>query len=354
MVIWVIINRCLTRSRLPRVISGPLVTDARPTVSHLETIVMTHRPRNSGSASSQPLIHTSSSSTAMSLGDRYLNLLGLERPAKLDLAALTTILHAHLRAFPFENVTPFSGIPVSVDTEEIYAKFASGRGGYCMEHHQLCQPALADIGFAAERQMARVYVGTNERALAQTHQVTLVTFPDDSTYIFDPGFGATTPKTPLCISSGPEPQKNEWQTLRVVPATHDVVEKIGAAKVGEDVHLIVESEFEGNWMPQYGLTRPGAVHADIEAFNWWVCTYPKSNFVTNLMCATWNGDDDRVTVGGRVVKKRSPGRPDQVAVMDSEEDARKWLVEEMGLRLSEEELRRCWEKLSTLPRPEIK
>lgn len=290
----------------------------------------------------------------MSLGDRYLALLGLSRPAALDLASLTTILRAHLRAFPFENVTPFSGSAVSVDAEDVYAKFARGRGGYCMEHHALCEPALSDLGFDAERQMARVYVGPNERALAQTHQVTLVTFPDGATYIFDPGFGGTTPKSPLCITSGPEPQKNEWQTLRVVEPSRDVIERVGAAKIGEDVRLVVESEFEGTWYPQYGLTRPGAVPADVQAFNWWVCTYPRSTFVTSLKCASWDGDERRVTVSDRFVKKRVPGQPDQVAAMDSLEDAKTWLVDELGLRLTDEELQKVWAKLSTLPRPEIR
>lgn len=290
----------------------------------------------------------------MSLGDRYLNLLGLTRPPSLDLASLTTILHAHLRTFPFENVTPFSGQPVSVDVEEIYLEFASGRGGYCMEHHQLIQPALSSLGYTAEKQMARVYVGNHERALAQTHEVTLVTFPDASTYIFDPAFGAQTPKAPVCITSGPEVQKNEWQTLRIVEPDLQVVERIGAPRVGEDVRLVLESEFEGNWIPLYGLTRPGVVHADVEAFNWWVCTYPKSIFVTNLVCANWDGDDKRVTVNGRFVRKRTPGEKDRVESIDSREDTRRWLVEELGLGLSEEEVMRVWNKLSTLPRPEIK
>lgn len=287
----------------------------------------------------------------MSLGDRYLNLIGLERPTTLDLHSLTAILHAHLRTIPFENVTPFLGSPVSVDAEEIYAKFASGRGGYCMEHHQLVYPALKDLGFEVDKQMARVYVGENPRALAQTHQVTLVTFADGATYIFDPGFGATTPKAPLCITSGPEPQRNEWQTLRVVEPTPDVVVRVGPSRLGEDVRLVIESEFQGQWWPQYGLTRPGAVYADIEAFNWWVCTYPKSIFVTGLMTATWNGDDDRVTIGGRAAKRRRPDGSVDMASIDSEADTRRWLVDEMGLKLSDDEVRRAWAKLSTLPRP---
>lgn len=280
----------------------------------------------------------------MSVVERYLARLGIERPATKDVAALKYILEAHLRAIPFEDVTSFLGSPVSLVPEEVFAKLLEGgRGGYCMEHCLMTRTALAELGFDVEPVLARVYFGPDsDKPMAQTHAVTAVTL-DGQRYIFDPGFGAYTPSIPVCISSGEEKQSGQWGTYRVRPAAV-ARDDVGAHKLGADVTLVVESYYNGAWTPLYGLTRPPVVLADIDAFNWFVSTSPNSFFTRKLMCARWDGDN-RVTAFDKAFKKRTADGVKEVE-MKSLEDVDHWLRQEMGLNLSDEQIAAAWKRLN--------
>lgn len=278
------------------------------------------------------------------LGERYLARLGLAKPVHLDLAALSAVLEGHLRAIPFENVTSFTGTPVSLVPEEVYSKLLEDRrGGYCMEHALLSRSALSALGFKVEPILARVYFGPDTHsALAQTHCATVVHI-DGGEYLFDAGFGRATPSIPVRLNGGSGPQEGPFGTYRVRPAA-EARSSVGSAKMGDDVLFVLESRFGNDWNPLYGLTPRPVVDADITAFNWFVCTYPGGLFSSNIMCATWNGDY-RVTCFARHFKKIDEHGTVEADVT-SRDDVKHWLCTEMGLGLDDEMVDSVWGRLS--------
>jgi arylamine N-acetyltransferase len=275
-----------------------------------------------------------------SLSERYLARLGIDRPGTTDLAALETLLHAHLRAIPFETLSSFVGTPVSLVPADVYAKLLEGkRGGYCMEHALLSRTALAALGFVTEPALARVYVGPTDSA--QTHAVTLVHL-DGQIYMFDPGFGRFTPKHPLSLSVGNAVQEGRYGTYRLVPpAESDVPE----SKRGPDCQLVFEEKSpDGTWVGFYGLTRWPVASPDIEAFNWFVSTYPESVFVKGMMFARWMGDSG---VGGMdaMMRKRTAGGEVEVIELNSLEAVRRALRDEMELGVDDAMVEKVWDNL---------
>ncbi|BEJ13220.1 hypothetical protein CspHIS471_0303940 [Cutaneotrichosporon sp. HIS471] len=265
------------------------------------------------------------------LAERYLARLNIAKPERLDLAALSTILKAHLRAIPWENVTSFTGTPVSVDEEDVFSKLLEGRrGGYCMEHAILSRAALAALGFKTEAILARVYFGpTTDSALAQTHCATVVHI-DSAEYLFDAGFGRATPTIPVRLNSGSTVQEGSYGAYRVRPAA-EAREDVGSNKMGGDVILVLESAFGDAWTPLYGFTPRPVVDADIVAMNWFVCTYPGGLFSSNLLCATWDGNYRVTCFGAHFKKVDRQGTAEADAA--SRDDVQQWLCTEMGLGL---------------------
>ncbi|CAK9783537.1 cysteine proteinase [Cutaneotrichosporon oleaginosum] len=279
-----------------------------------------------------------------SLAERYLARLGIAKPERLDLPTLTSILEAHLRAIPWENVSSFTGTPVSMDKEAVLSKMLEGRrGGYCMEHALLSREALAAIGFKTEAILARVYADpTAVTAMAQTHCATVVTV-EGGEYVFDAGFGRATPTIPVRLDAGSVAQTGPFGSYRVRSAA-EAREAVGAQKMGDDVLLVLESRFGDDWTPCYGFTPRPVVDADIIAMNWFVCTYPGGLFSSNLLCATWN-NNYRVTCFGKHFKKVNQDGITEADVT-SRDEVQRWLCVEMGLSLDATTVDAVWQNLN--------
>lgn len=282
------------------------------------------------------------------LAERYLARLGVAKPERLDLAALSTILEAHLRAIPWENVTSYTGTPVSVDEEAVLSKLLEGRrGGYCMEHAILSRAALAALGFKTEAILARVYFGPiTDSAMAQTHCAAVVHI-DGGEYLFDTGFGRATPNIPVRLDVGSAPQAGPFGTYRVRSAA-EAREAVGKNKMGDDVILVLESLLGDAWTPLYGLTPRPVVDADLTAMNWFVCTYPGGLFSSSLLCATWDGHY-RTTCFDKHFKKVDEQGTAEVDVANRD-DVQRWLCTEMGLSLDAKMVDVVWDRLNNAPR----
>ncbi|GMK58198.1 hypothetical protein CspeluHIS016_0502300 [Cutaneotrichosporon spelunceum] len=280
------------------------------------------------------------------LAERYLARLGIAKPAQANLATLSTILEAHLRAIPWENVTSFTGTPVSMEKEDVLSKLLEERrGGYCLEHAALSRAALAALGFKTEAILARVYFGpTEDSPTAQTHCGTVVHI-DGAEYLFDAGFGRSTPSIPVCLNSGSAVQEGPYGAYRVRPAA-EAREAVGPNKMGDDVILVLESRFGDAWTPLYGFTPRPVVDTDIIAMNWYICTYPGGLFSSNLLCATWDGDY-RVTCFGKHFKKVTEQGTTEADVANRD-DVQHWLCTQMGLDLDDQLVDAVWDKLGKL------
>lgn len=236
-----------------------------------------------------------------SIAARYLARLGAAAPERADLESLAALLTAHTRAIPFENLTSVTGHPVELDRDAVFDKLLDRRrGGYCFEHATLSGAALSDLGFDTEPVLARVYLGDLSRAPMRSHNATVVHL-DGRRYLYDPGFGGTSPIAPLVLDGGPQPQRTPDGTYRIVDRqTAGIPEHLGP-----DVRWMLQLYLRETWTNQYGITTGAVVPADVEALNWYISTSPESTFTTHLM-ATVVGPDSRVTVAGRLLRHRGP------------------------------------------------
>src|SRR5258707_15040569 len=96
--------------------------------------------------------------------DAYLDRIGLERPPKPTLEALSVIVGAHCAAIPFENIDVLLGRPPKLDLVSLQARMVHGkRGGYFFEQNLLLRAGLRALGFAATGLIARVVRGLPPR-----------------------------------------------------------------------------------------------------------------------------------------------------------------------------------------------
>jgi arylamine N-acetyltransferase len=278
----------------------------------------------------------------MSVAQRYLERLGAAPPQRLDYGSLSQLLEAHLRAIPFENVTSYLGTPVSIEPEDVFSKLLEGRrGGYCMEHSLLARTALGELGFDVEPTLARVFVNPTPDATPQSHQVVLVRISGVQ-YIYDPGFGGTTPNIPIEVRTDSE-QASRYNTYRLRPIAECIGDTLPESKNAVDITLVLESWTGSAWVAMYGLTSGPVIQADVVAYNWFISTSPKSTFSHKLLAATWDGNN-RVTGFCRNWKKRTEGNVEE-GIINSVEDVDRWLVREMGLGLSQGQVAAVWDKL---------
>ncbi|MGV0744031.1 arylamine N-acetyltransferase family protein [Mycolicibacterium sp. XJ870] len=217
----------------------------------------------------------------------YFARIGFTGPARADLETLRTVVAAHNRSIPFENLDPLLGIPV-VDLS--FAALADKlvdrrRGGYCYEHNGLLGYVLEEMGFGVDRLAGRVvWMKEPDAPLpAQTHNVLAVTVPGvDGRYLVDVGFGGQTLSSPIRLEAGPV-QETRHEPYRLVDH--------------EDGYVL-SAQIRGQWQPLYTFTTAPRPRIDLEVGSWYVSTYPKSIFVVGLTAALIT-DEARVNLRGR-------------------------------------------------------
>jgi len=119
----------------------------------------------------------------------YLSRIGLDRPPRADLAGLTALHRAHLRAIPYENLDVQLGRPVTIDRPAIFDKLVTRRrGGWCYEMNGLLGWALGELGFRVTRATGAVMRELRGESAAGNHLVLKVEL-DEGLYLADVGFG---------------------------------------------------------------------------------------------------------------------------------------------------------------------
>jgi arylamine N-acetyltransferase len=276
-----------------------------------------------------------------SLSERYLKRLGATAPTTRDLASLTTLLEAHLRAIPFDTITPFIGQAVSLDPDVLFKKLLEDRrGGYCMEQATLSFAALGELGFNVEYVLARVYISPGiTRPMAKTHTAVVVSLPEGK-FLFDPGFGGYTPTMPVQLGVGDDAQEGKWGTFRAVSAANSIVT---SDRRGDDVHTVMETLVNGTWMAMYGLTKGPVVEADIEAFNWYVSTSPDSHFTKRLMLSRFAGVEKVTGIDASMKHRTASGVTDYS--MDTLEQVGKVLRVDMQLGADDALVQKVYNRL---------
>src|SRR5437763_7533241 len=137
--------------------------------------------------------------------DAYLARLGQERRPPSE-AALRDLMHAHVRAIPFENVDVVLGQHQGISLDVVSAKLVGRRrGGYCYEHSGLFAAVLERLGYTVHRLAARVQP---RRPGPYTH-MTLVVDVDGRQFLADVGYGAGI-LDPMPLVDGHEVDQAGW------------------------------------------------------------------------------------------------------------------------------------------------
>jgi N-hydroxyarylamine O-acetyltransferase len=206
----------------------------------------------------------------VSILDAYFKRIHYGGDARPTLAALERIHALHAEHIPFEALSPFLGEPVALDIESLRGKLVeSGRGGWCFEQNILFAHVLEEIGFEVTRLAARVRWNVPAGTITARSHMLLQVGIDGAEYLADVGFGGQTQTAPLRMEAGTE-QLTPHEPYR-----------LSAAGNG----YILESKIGGTWQALYAFELHEQQLADYEVSNWYLCTHPRSQFVSGIVAA---------------------------------------------------------------------
>ena len=183
-------------------------------------------------------------------------------------------LHAlhvkHTRSIPFEGLSPFTGMEVSVDMDSLMAKFIKqGRGGYCYEHNSLFQYILRNMGFTVQGLAARVRLNVPDNVVTPRSHMLLLVEAEGEKFIADTGFGGLTLTAPIRLVAD------------IIQATPHGPYRL--LRNGEEFCLQTKAKDE--WRDLYIFDLVPQHPQDYEVFNWYTSTHPTSPFVNDLIAA---------------------------------------------------------------------
>jgi arylamine N-acetyltransferase len=251
----------------------------------------------------------------------YFARIGYSGPAEPTLETLHTLVAAHNRSIPFENLDPLMGIPVAdLSAGALTDKLVQRRrGGYCFEQNGLMGYVLDELGFGVDRLAGRVlWMNSSEALPAQTHQVLSVTVPGvNGPVLVDVGFGGQTLTSPIRLEAGP-----------VQPTRHEPY-RLSDHREGN----LLEAQIRGEWQPLYMFSTRPQPRIDLEVGSWYVSTHPKSIFVTNLTAALVT-DDARWNLHGRHLAIHHAGQTERIR-FDTAAEVLDALTERFGIDLTD-------------------
>ncbi len=233
--------------------------------------------------------------------DAYLARIGLRGHP-----SLAEVHRAHITTIPFENLDPQSGVPVSLEVEDLERKLVrEHRGGYCFEQNLLLKAALEALGAEVETVLARVRVGAEPGTIRPRSHLLLRVRADGRDWHADVGFGNGSLLEPLPWGPGAENVQSGWR-FRVIE---------------EGAELVLQTVREQQWVDVYGFLPQPAPMVDLETSNWFTSTHPHSPFVTGLIVSTQSGDGTRTTLSDWSALALTEETPDGVTVTAVERSA---------------------------------
>jgi N-hydroxyarylamine O-acetyltransferase len=129
----------------------------------------------------------------------YFDRLQINQEAERSLPFLTHMQCQHVLCIPFENLDMLEGIPISLDTKDIFDKIIGlNRGGVCYELNGLFHVLLRELGFSVKMVAATVN-HRGEWIKEDTHATNIVHLFGVN-YLVDVGFGGNTPRKPIPLT----------------------------------------------------------------------------------------------------------------------------------------------------------
>lgn len=255
--------------------------------------------------------------------DAYCARIGYTGARVPTLDTLRAVHAAHALSIPFENLDPLLRRPVPLDVDALEAKLVRGRrGGWCFEQNHVFRAALDALGFRTTALVGRVLWNASVTVggvTARSHMLLRVDL-DGARWIVDVGFGGCTLTAPLALDVD-APQDTLHEPFRLV------------ALDGGERRL--EALVQGEWKPLYRFDEQPQHTLDYEVASWYLCTNPRSHFLSNLVVA-------RPIVGGRrtlrnnVFTEHRLGGPSTTHTLDSADALREVLEDTFDLALPDD------------------
>jgi N-hydroxyarylamine O-acetyltransferase len=248
--------------------------------------------------------------------DAYLSRIGWSGPVAATPETLIALHRRHAFTFPFENLDPFSGIPVSLEPAALVEKMIHrGRGGYCFEQNGLFLLALQSIGFRTQSLMARVQISEGNYGI-RSHQITLVEF-DGARWIADVGFGGNGLIEAIPFELECEFDQHLDRYRIVADATHG--------------HRL-EHRLPARWRTLYAFPLDPYLPADYAAINYFISRSPDSMFVKTPICVRTMPAERRLIVANQF-KVRTAEGTSIAATLETSAQFRATLEEQLGITL---------------------
>lgn len=256
--------------------------------------------------------------------DAYLARVGHAGDRSPTLETLRAVHLAHAQSVPFENLDPLLRRPVPLDAEALQAKLVrGGRGGWCFEQNGLFRHALHAMGFRTTALIGRVLwnvttpppggVTTRSHMLLRVHL-------DEGDYVADVGFGGCTLTAPLRLVPD-EAQATPHETFRLAPLD------------GTDGReLVLQARLRDEWKPLYRFDLQPQHQLDYEVSSWYLCTNPRSQFLSNLIAARTEPGVRR-GLRNNVLTAHRLGGPSESRTLGSADEIREALTTTFGLTL---------------------
>ena len=129
----------------------------------------------------------------------YLKRIGHGPVEKADKETLDSLVLAHQRSVPFENLDVYDAeIDLSLSVSALYDKIVRRRrGGYCFELNAAFMALLKSIGYDCYAVAVRVVMNI-DRYMPLSHRATIVTI-DGIRHFCDVGFGGPSPQSALLL-----------------------------------------------------------------------------------------------------------------------------------------------------------
>ncbi|MGW7818160.1 arylamine N-acetyltransferase family protein [Streptomyces puniciscabiei] len=261
--------------------------------------------------------------------DAYLDRIGWQGGRRPGLETLRGVHLAHALSLPFENLDAVSGRAPSLAPAELTAKMIHGRrGGYCYEHNTLLRLALQKLGFGVTPLAGRVVLGAETpESRPRTHAMLRVSVPGEpKPYLADVGFGAISALLlPVPLVTGEE-SEGAGRRHRLVHLPHE-----GPSELWE---LQAYDRRAQEWTGQYAFTLEPFATPDLEVFNWYAGTHPRSPFTRRPYLQRTTAERHLALDGPRLTETRADGTATERELTD-ETEARRLVEEDFGITVPE-------------------
>lgn len=200
----------------------------------------------------------------------YFDRIGFRESAVASLQTLEAIHLLHPQAIAFENLNPFTGLPVKLDLDAVWQKLVHAkRGGFCFEHNLLLMHVLKQLGFKVRGLAARVRWNVPAETVTPRGHMLLLVEVQEQQYIADVGFGGLTLTAPLRLMAGLE-QQTPHEDFRLL-------------KQAEEWEL--QALVRNQWQSLYTFSLQEQLLPDYELTSWYLCNHTNSHFRNGLIAA---------------------------------------------------------------------